>query len=202
MLASIEDLEAKFLISVEALQSVLLIWLIECVFMFPFSHFFAAFPLLLAVVLSTGLELTGGLMVFSGLLSILPDFDLLWEADFEEHHKSLLHFPVVWIAISLVAAYLWPALGLLIFLITEFHIFTDYLTGRTVGVYFLYPLNRKEYSLYPLDRSTADLNTFRPDKEGFKEHLSHYVENRVQLLIELSVNVVGAASLLILILML
>ena len=130
----------------------------------------------------------------------MPDADAVWHRELKFHHKTLFHGPLFWIAVSALVALQTVELAIIISTITLSHILTDFITGRTVGIAFLYPFTDKEYSLYPLNKDTATLNPVKPQKELLKKHLSFYIENKTLLIFEGVLTVLGAISLIALIL--
>ncbi|MFB6213756.1 MAG: metal-dependent hydrolase [Candidatus Nanohaloarchaea archaeon] len=133
--------------------------------MFPFSHFFTGY--LIGFLLTTlGLvDLSSTTVAVFGILSLLPDADAIWHSKIKEHHKTLFHAPLFWIIISTLTLFESTEMAIIISSITLTHIFTDYITGRTVGIAFLYPIKDNEVSLYPLNDETASLNPVSPQKE-------------------------------------
>ncbi|MFB6216775.1 MAG: hypothetical protein ABEJ72_07385, partial [Candidatus Aenigmatarchaeota archaeon] len=112
----------------------------------------------------------------------------------------LFHAPIFWILVSTVTSALFPQKGIILASATLTHILTDFVTGRTVGVAFLYPFSSDEYSLYSLNDETSQLNPVRPRKDVLKRHLSMYLENKTLIMFEAAVNLAGAAGLLVLVL--
>lgn len=168
--------------------------------MFPFSHFFTGYLIGLFLTISGLVDLSNTTVALFGILSLLPDADAIWHSKIKSHHNSLFHAPLFWIIISILILFVSKEMAIIIFFITLTHILTDFITGRTVGIAFLYPIKDKEYSLYPLNDETGSLNPVKPQKELLKQHLSFYIENKKLLIFEGLLTISGAISLIILIL--
>ncbi len=92
------------------------------------------------------------------IFSILPDFTGIFYNKIRDHHKDLFHVPLFWLIISsfifllssiFIKSFL-ITISVLLFFETQFHLLFDFITGRTLGVRFLYPFNKKEYSIFRL----------------------------------------------------
>lgn len=166
--------------------------------MFPFSHFFSGYLVGGIMVFSGLLEASNLNFVMFGLVSLLPDLDALWNRKIENHHQTLFHAPLFWILVSALIGLYSPALAILVFSMSLMHVFSDYVTGRTVGIPFMYPFDNEEYSLYPANKETASLDPIRPEKELLKKHISYYLENKKQLLFEVSLMVSGTFCMILL----
>ena len=167
--------------------------------MFPFSHILAGYTVILFLTELNLLEITTLSLVLTAFLSILPDIDILWKKNIGDHHKTLSHAPLFWLLVSAIIFTVNQELSILLFSLTYFHLITDYITGRTVGIAFLYPFDVSEYSLFELDSSTRNLKPLKPEKKVLFEHLSYYIENRKLLIFELLVNIAGLYSLYVLV---
>jgi len=143
------------------------------------------------------IALNSSTVVISIIISIIPDIDVVRASKLNQHHESTFHTPIFWLIISLTTGIMFSwGLAILIFTAAIFHLFCDYITGRTVGVELMYPIRRKNFSLYPLKPVKGDFNPLRPDKEKLKKHLSNYLENKTQLLFELAVNFTGSIAMI------
>ncbi|MDY6778223.1 MAG: metal-dependent hydrolase [Candidatus Nanohaloarchaea archaeon] len=166
--------------------------------MLPIAHLLGGF-LVLVPFLATGLETTGSLLLLTALLSVFPDIDTAWNETLADHHASLLHTPVFWVAPSLViAAAGHPHPAYVALAAPLFHLCCDYVTGRSSGVMLFFPLTTDEYALYPIDRSKGDFDPLQPDPEQLVAYLSDYLQSPVQVVFELGVAVLGGSVLLFL----
>lgn len=167
--------------------------------MFPFSHAFSGFLTALLLYQAGVVELTAPVTIAAVSFSLLPDIDVLWRPELNQHHESVTHTPLLWALVSTAAYIFNPGIGFTVAAASGFHILCDYITGRTSGVPLLYPLSSQQYSLYPTNPETGDFNTLRPEKEKLSKHLSAYLENKTQLMYELAVNVAGFISMIFII---
>lgn len=170
--------------------------------MFPFSHFFTGYIVGGLLVTSGLVELSGLNIVLFGVMSLLPDIDALWHSEINQHHKTVFHAPLSWVILSCLLSFYSLELALIMLFTALVHIFTDYLTGRTIGIAFFYPFKGEEYSLYPVQKETASLNPVRPQKEMLQKHLSYYLENKNLVVLELFLNISGFFNMMLLILQL
>jgi membrane-bound metal-dependent hydrolase YbcI (DUF457 family) len=87
----------------------------------------------------------------------IQDIDGLWSDTVAGHH-SILHTPIFWIA---VCGIVWCIgnfrkiqgleMGAMIVLAaTMLHLFTDWITARTVGIQWFYPFSDTNYWVYPI----------------------------------------------------
>lgn len=169
--------------------------------MYPISHVMAGFMLAVALELTGFVELTGFLIAVSVVASLLPDLDAFLVDDMAKHHDGFLHAPLFWLIATFViyvAGY--PLIALVGGLSLILHLFTDFVTARTVGIKAWYPFSDVQYSMFETDPVYGRFNPSRPGKEDLKKHLSHYVENKPALIFEAVINVIGAASVLYLLL--
>jgi hypothetical protein len=158
--------------------------------MFPFSHFFTGY-IIGGLLISAGfVDLSLANFILFGVFSVVPDLDAI-KNRIRDHHQTLLHAPVFWIAASTVLYPFSPEIAAISASMTLIHILCDFTTGRTVGVEFFYPSKKIQYSLYPLDPETAELDPTHPDKDLLEKHLKHYMKNKLLLTLELSLNLVG-----------
>jgi len=144
-------------------------------------------------------------------LQILPDLDVLWSKNLSSHHESYFHAPLFWIGIATIIVImheiliisnikqlaniipLWLAYIVLIQVIS--HLLFDYITARTAGIILFYPFNKKEYSLYKLNKKKGEFNSFEI-KSQFK-FLKHYSKNKLLLGFEILMSILGILSLII-----
>lgn len=135
-------------------------------------------------------------------LQILPDLDILWSKNLSSHHESYFHAPIFWIAIFLVLIIIskitnifasWIAYLFIIQVLS--HLFFDYITARTAGIPIIYPFIKKEYSLYPLNKKHGNFKPF--ELKAQLNFLKPYLKNKILLLFEIIVSVLGVIVLII-----
>lgn len=164
--------------------------------MFPISHFMAGFAISAALELSGTLEMTGPLIALAAIASIIPDTDGLYVKDMSNHHDGPLHAPDFWVAICGIVYILgFPVYAGIIAAGVFFHLLCDFITGRTYGIEIFYPLSHRDFSLFDVDKSRGHFNPSRPTKEELSSYLSFYAQNKPALFYEISMNILGAASL-------
>ncbi|MFT4303621.1 MAG: metal-dependent hydrolase [Candidatus Woesearchaeota archaeon] len=126
-----------------------------------------------------------GLSIVFGLL---PDFDIIGKK-FKDHHKSLFHAPLFWIIICGLLFFINYYFALLFTLQIFIHLFSDYITARTAGISIFYPLSKKDYSLFPLKSYKGDFHL--TDFKNYKEYLINYANNKILLIFEIGVFMIG-----------
>lgn len=98
------------------------------------------------------------------LATVIPDVDGLWSTTVVDHH-SILHTPIFWLlfcaAIYFIGIYFKnlqiKKISFILLLGTLIHLFTDWLTARTVGIKWLYPFNDTDYFLYQIQPAKGDI---------------------------------------------
>ena len=165
--------------------------------MFPFSHFLAGFAIAAALEVLGLVEMTGPLIALAAIASIIPDTDGLFVKDMSKHHDGPLHAPDFWIVIcGLTYIIGFPIHAGVIAAGVFFHILCDFITGRTFGIEIFYPISHRDFSLFEVDKERGHFNPSRPTKAELSSYLSFYVQNKPALFYEISVNILGAASLI------
>ena len=165
--------------------------------MHTISHIFSGF-LILRIFMEINPDIYSKSAIFiilSVVFSNLPDIDILWSKTLNEHHNSPLHAPLFWIIISATMLIILPRLAFLTFLMITnvlFHLFSDYLTGRTAGIPLLFPFSKKEYSLKRLNKSKGNFHPI-----NLKEYVKfnkYYLKDKLLVAIEGVVLVLGIIS--------
>ena len=111
------------------------------------------------------------LLIFS---TILPDIDGIWSKTVAGHH-SILHTPIFWIVICSISVIIGKIQkrndiekgSLIIFSGAMLHLITDWLTARTVGIQWLYPLSQKDFYLFQIQPSGPSLHQGNDSKSIF-----------------------------------
>lgn len=119
-----------------------------------------------------------------GVLSgVAIDLDAaLYIGRLRDHHDTPTHTPLFWLAAFLVLFGLNHIFGWSVqsyiaasFVAVASHLFLDWYGGRIAGLRAFYPLSKKRYSLYPLQRDVALFNF----KDDFgKEYWEYYFSNK------------------------
>lgn len=132
--------------------------------------------------------------------AIAPDVDGLFGKQMRDHRKTPFHAPLAW-AVLILMIYLLIlltnntqlAIYLLVFAIGVFtHLFLDWFSSRTSGVWIFYPFSKKLYSLFPLDQSQGKVSIF-PNRKNFQEYLKFvkfFFKNKFLVITELLINLV------------
>ena len=168
--------------------------------MYTISHAFSGF-LILRILIEISPEIYSKSMIFfmfSIIFSNLPDLDVFWSKTLNDHHVSFFHSPIFWSIISLVMIIILPRqrfLSILLIINVFFHLFTDYLTGRTAGIAIFFPFSTKEYSIFKLDKKDGNFSAFNI-KES-KRFFLKYFKNKTQVLIQGAILVAGIISIMI-----
>jgi hypothetical protein len=168
--------------------------------MLPPAHLLSGYLVLFGLTRTADVAPTATVRLLAGVFALLPDVDMLWSDSIQGHHDSLLHTPVCWLAVT-VALLLLPvpqSIAILVGTETLFHLFSDYVAGRTTGVMLLYPLDRADYSLFPVDAAQGELAV----RDGFSavtNYLQFYLENRAVVGFEAGVMITGAIAVTLLV---
>ena len=164
------------------------------------SHTFAGILVLklLSVMFPDIFLMTFPMMMLSIIFANLPDIDVLWSKKLNEHHKSILHAPIFWVSILFIGLVISQATNLisdaiilLFFIQGVFHLFFDFIFGRTVGVPLFYPLSDKEYSLYPLRPKYSDFNPWFSNTKKHFRYIRHYLKNETLVAFEFAIAFFG-----------
>jgi hypothetical protein len=133
------------------------------------------------------------------VFSTLPDYDSFWKKCFlSYHHQSLFHAPLFWLAMSLLILVVelllfkkFLGFAFLLFLSTQFHLFTDYITARCAGISWFYPFNKKEASLFKIKPELGLFDFLRSTKSQKKPYKNFYKQNNFLVLFEIGVSFLG-----------
>jgi len=127
--------------------------------------------------------------------AFIPDIDGLWSKTVVDHH-SVLHTPIFWIVICgtgwLIGWFkndkIIKRISYILFLGTQIHLMTDYITARTVGIKWLYPFNDVDYFLYGIIPEKGEIPVW---EMLVPPYISFYFENRVLAMFEVMINIIA-----------
>ena len=127
--------------------------------------------------------------------AFVPDIDGLWSKTVVDHH-SVLHTPIFWIVICgtgwLIGWFkndkIIKRISYILFLGTQIHLMTDYITARTVGIKWLYPFNDEDYFLYGIIPEKGEIPVW---EMLVPPYISFYFENRVLAMFEVMINIIA-----------
>ena len=127
--------------------------------------------------------------------AFVPDIDGLWSKTVVDHH-SVLHTPIFWIVICgtgwLIGWFkndkIIRRISYILFLGTQIHLMTDYITARTVGIKWLYPFNDVDYFLYGIVPEKGEIPVW---EMLVPPYISFYFENRVLAMFEVMINIIA-----------
>lgn len=163
--------------------------------MFPNSHFFSGLLIAAAIQLSGFMEINGFLIALAVIASLIPDVDGFYTDELRDHHDGYLHAPIFWAAVTILVYFLgFPSVATIGGISVFFHLFTDYVTARTVGIKILYPFSNQDFSLYKVESDYGIMNPSNPDKEDLIRLLNYYKQNRLLVLFEALINLSGLLS--------
>jgi membrane-bound metal-dependent hydrolase YbcI (DUF457 family) len=137
------------------------------------------------------------LLIFS---TILPDIDGIWSSTVAGHH-SILHTPIFWIVICSISVIIGKIQkrndiekgSLIIFSGAMLHLVTDWLTARTVGIQWLYPLSQKDFYLFQIQPEQGQVSIWEMIQNPY---FSFYMENAVLFWAEIGVTFVALSFML------
>ena len=125
------------------------------------------------------------------IAAIFPDADGIFSETVAGHH-SMLHTPILWITLFGVMIFvdrmtssdkIKPiALGVLFGSLS--HLFTDWLTARTVGIKWLYPFSDKDYFLYQIQPEQGQVPVWAMVQNPY---FSFYMDNGFLFWIEIGI---------------
>ena len=127
--------------------------------------------------------------------AFVPDIDGLWSKTVVDHH-SVLHTPIFWIVICgtgwLIGWFkndkIIRRISYILFLGTQIHLMTDYITARTVGIKWLYPFNDVDYFLYGIIPEKGEIPVW---EMLVPPYISFYFENRLLAMFEVMINIIA-----------
>ena len=125
----------------------------------------------------------------------IQDIDGLWSDTVAGHH-SILHTPIFWIA---VCGIVWCIgnfrkiqgleMGAMIVLAaTMLHLFTDWITARTVGIQWFYPFSDTNYWVYPISPEKGDIPIW---EMVVPPYINFYFENKILFYGEVGLNILA-----------
>ena len=137
------------------------------------------------------------LLIFS---TILPDIDGIWSNTVAGHH-SILHTPIFWIVICSISAIIGKFQkhndiekgSRIIFAGALLHLITDWLTARTVGIQWFYPLSQKDFYLFQIQPEQGQVSIWEMIQNPY---FSFYMENAVLFWVEIGVTFVALSFML------
>ena len=125
------------------------------------------------------------------IAAIFPDADGIF-SETVAGHDSMLHTPILWSTLFGVMIFvdrmtnsekIKPiALGVLFGSLS--HLFTDWLTARTVGIQWFYPLSQKDYFLFQIHPENGQGSVWEMISEPY---FSFYMENGFLFWIEIGI---------------
>lgn len=127
--------------------------------------------------------------------SVFPDIDGAFSSTVAGHH-SVLHTPIFWIMFCLLIYVFgrkyYPTKNLIIalgiFSGAFLHLLTDWITARTVGIQWFYPLLKTDYYLYPISREQGQVSVYEMIVDPY---WSFYMENKLLFGFEVIINVIA-----------
>lgn len=122
----------------------------------------------------------------------IQDIDGFWSNSVAEHH-SMLHTPIFWIILCGVGWYAGYFMkssdlqkgSLVFFGGAMIHLITDWLTARTVGIQWFYPLSVTNYFVYPIFPEKGNIPILQM---LIPPYINYYFENKVLAYGEVAVN--------------
>ena len=127
--------------------------------------------------------------------TILPDIDGLWSNTVAGHH-SILHTPIFWIVLcglgwgygKVQSKDLIQKASIILFLGALLHLTTDWLTSRTVGIQWFYPISETNYWIYPIEPKKGNIPIW---DMVIPPYINFYFENKILVYSEILVNFVA-----------
>ncbi len=130
--------------------------------------------------------------------AVIPDIDALFYHDLRDHHDSWLHYPVFWIIligslllVNQVGRIIIPEYILSFIIGLTSHFLLDWLSARMAGMKLFFPLSRKSYSLFPLDKTEIKHISCWDFLQPKSEYNRMYVKNKVLLYFEVILNMLA-----------
>ncbi len=152
----------------------------------------------------TSYEKTVLWVVLAMFFASMPDIDGFFGGTLADHHKSPLHKPIFWVGLGAIGYILSIGYGLfpsayitIIMICVGIHLITDTITARTTGIAWLYPIIKKEYSLYTMDPSKGNFNIFAIRGKAFREYRKFYFQNEGLVIFEYSIFLLGVLTLIL-----
>ena len=129
------------------------------------------------------------------IAATVPDLDGLWSDTVAGHH-SILHTPIFWIVVCGIIWWVGSSRnnqglerGALIILAgTMLHLFTDWITSRTVGIQWLYPFSNTNYWIYPISPEKGNIPIW---EMVVPPYINFYFENKILFYGEVGLNILA-----------
>ena len=129
------------------------------------------------------------------IAATIPDIDGLWSDTVAGHH-SILHTPIFWIVVCGIVWWIGNfrkiqqlETGALIVLAgTMLHLFTDWITSRTVGIQWLYPFSNTNYWIYPISPEKGNIPIW---EMVVPPYINFYFENKILFYGEVGLNILA-----------
>ena len=129
------------------------------------------------------------------IAATVPDIDGLWSGTVAGHH-SILHTPIFWIVLCGIVWWIGNfrkiqqlETGALIVLAgTMLHLFTDWITSRTVGIQWLYPFSNTNYWIYPIFPEKGNIPIW---EMVVPPYINFYFENKILFYGEVGLNILA-----------
>ena len=129
------------------------------------------------------------------IAATIPDIDGLWSDTVAGHH-SILHTPIFWIVVCGIVWWIGNfrkiqqlETGALIVLAgTMLHLFTDWITSRTVGIQWFYPFSNTNYWIYPISPEKGNIPIW---EMVVPPYINFYFENKILFYGEVGLNILA-----------
>jgi len=159
-----------------------------------FSHGVSGFIILFLLIRFTEYNyiITPLFLLAVFFISFIPDLSGLWTKQLKHHPRDFLHAPLFWIIILIVGFFTrsekYFVLGISLIL---FHLFLDYITGRTTGIMIFYPFKKKEYSLKKTHPKWGSINQPNLFHKNYKKYISHFLEDKKLIIFQIIILLLG-----------
>jgi len=132
------------------------------------------------------------LLIFA---TIIPDIDGIWSNTVAGHH-SILHTPIYWILLCGLGWIVGKAQqktliqkgAVILFCGAMLHLFTDWVTARTVGIQWLFPFNDTDFYVYPIQPEHGNLPIW---EMVIPPYINFYFENKILVWGEIGLNLIA-----------
>ena len=127
--------------------------------------------------------------------AIIPDIDGLLSKTVADHH-SILHPPFFWVIVCGIGWFIGHVrvdndikrIFLIIFLGSLLHLFTDYITARTVGIKWFPPFNTVDYYLFMITPEKGNISIW---EMLIPPYVTFYMENKMLTIFEILINIIA-----------
>ena len=135
------------------------------------------------------------LIIWLIFATVLPDIDGLWSNTVAGHH-SILHTPIFWIILCgmgwgcgrVQSNDLIQKASVILFAGAMLHLTTDWVTSRTVGIQWFYPLSETNYWIYPIEPEKGNIPIW---EMIIPPYFPFYFENKVLAYGEVMLNILA-----------